>query len=84
MRHSIYACFVQKNATITGKYTLVYRTSETKYFSPQWSTYEIALIIHSLVYITDIDVAALKTTETLRECSGWTGELVMSGVATSG
>ena len=30
-RHSIYAYFVQKNSTITGKYTLVYRTSETKY-----------------------------------------------------
>ena len=28
--------FVQKNSTITGKYTLVHRTSETKYFSPQW------------------------------------------------
>ena len=32
------ACVVQKNSTIAGKYTLVYRTSETKYCSPQWST----------------------------------------------
>ena len=31
-----------------------------------------------------IDVAALKTAENLRESSGWTGELVQSGVATSG
>ena len=45
MRHSIYACFVQTNSTISGKYTLVYRTSETMYFLPQWSTYE-----HSTVY----------------------------------
>ena len=31
-----------------------------------------------------IDVAALKTAENLRESSGWTRELVQSGVATSG
>ena len=57
-RHSIYAYFVQKNSTITGKYTLVYRTSETKYFSPQWSTYEIALIRHCLVHTTDFSASS--------------------------
>ena len=31
-----------------------------------------------------IDLAALKTEETIRESSGWTGERVQSGVATSG
>ena len=32
----------------------------------------------------NIDLAALKTAENLREISWWTGELVQSGVATSG
>ena len=31
-----------------------------------------------------IDMAALKKAEHIREGSGWTGELVQSGVATSG